>query len=61
MLSTIISFHHAGLEALENGKKLSKIMELPAVEYIAKMKYLQEAEFLESLATAKDLIEEVRS
>ncbi|MCL1876092.1 MAG: V-type ATP synthase subunit A, partial [Synergistaceae bacterium] len=42
MLSTIIKFHHLGMEALKKGAPMNKLFNLPVREVIARMRYLEE-------------------
>lgn len=44
MLSTILKFHHAGLEALQSGAEMNKLFNLPVREKIARMGLVGEQE-----------------
>jgi len=58
MLQAILKFHHAGLKAVDAKVKVSKIMESPVVDILAKMKYQPPAEFKKSVEGAEKLIKE---
>ena len=57
MLKAILTFHHQALTALDNGKELKDLIELPIKEKIAKAKMVEE----KNLAELEKLIEEIKT
>ncbi|MFH1056101.1 MAG: V-type ATP synthase subunit A [Candidatus Altiarchaeota archaeon] len=58
MLSNILKFHHKAMQSIEEGVKIPRIMESPAVEKLAKMKYTPKGEEKGSLQELGKTIEE---
>lgn len=56
MLKSILTFHESAIEALDKGKKLSDIVELPVREQIFKAKMLRE----EDLSKLEELVENIK-
>jgi len=57
LLKAILTFHHQGLKALEAGKTLKDLVELPVKEKIAKAKMVEEKDISE----LEKLTEEIKT
>jgi V/A-type H+-transporting ATPase subunit A len=53
MLGVILDFYTLALDAIERGAQIANIMELPAVEKIARMKYVPEKKFDDEIKKLK--------
>lgn len=59
MLSTILKFHHAGLQALESGADMNKLFNLPVREKITRMGLVDEKKLNEIDALDDEMREEI--